>query len=107
MFGTNALFDNEGYTKKPRKHELVTVLEEKLTIEDKVFVEHSELNTALIVDFMSVARCLPLEKKHISISTLPSHIYSTILLYAKVTCNTHTPTKTRNCCPSLLSSFPR
>ena len=26
----------------------------------------------------------------LSISTLPSHIYSTILSYAKVTCNTHT-----------------
>ena len=26
---------------------------------------------------------------HLSISTLPSHIYSTILSFAKVTCNTH------------------
>ena len=42
----------------------------------------------------------------INIIILTEHIYSTIHSFAKVTCNTHTPTKTRTFCPSLLSSFP-
>ena len=33
IFDSNPLFDNNGYIKKPRKHELVTILEEKLTNE--------------------------------------------------------------------------
>ena len=58
-------------------------------------------------DFSHISNSKSIPKSQLSISTLPSHIYSTILSYAKVpVTHTHSPTKTRNCCPSLLSSFP-
>ena len=71
---------------------------------DFLIFAHADIGVDIYFQYL---RMRMLRIMWISISTLPSHIYSTILSYAKVTCNTHTPTKTRNCCPSLLSSFPR
>ena len=52
IFETNSLFDDRDYTQKPRKHELVNILEEHFMKEDKSFTMDSHSNTSLVVDFI-------------------------------------------------------
>lgn len=54
IFETNILFDEEGYAKKLRKHELVNSLEEYLTEGDKSFKKDIDLKASSVVDFMSL-----------------------------------------------------
>ena len=60
---------------------------------------HTAIIVAVAVGYVSstlvYVLCVVLMLIHISISTLPSYIYSTIPFARQVTCNTHT--HTRNC----------
>ena len=56
--------------------------------------------------YLSLPMCISLYLC-LSISTLPSHIYSTILSFAKVTCNTHKNKKLLSIPLNLVPSLPK
>ena len=63
LFNFNPLFEGDD-TYKPDKHILTKELE-KLVFEKPIFVKSVELHTALVIDFMSLLRRLPLGKMKI------------------------------------------
>ena len=63
IFNFNPLFEGDD-TYKPDKHILTKELE-KLVLEKPIFVKSVELHTALVIDFMSLLRRLPIGKMNI------------------------------------------
>ena len=73
LLNSSPLFEGN-FTKKPNKAELITKLETYLSVDDKIFINHSALNTHAVIDVMSAARNIPSKEKPVTCGGLVNAI---------------------------------